>query len=171
MTTTNTMNTFPLRDLLPHDHPMILIDAIESVDEHGLTASVTVRADALFIEPQGIPAWLGIEYMGQAIAAHAGWCARRAGRPVRVGFLVGTRRYESGCSHFPLGAKLEIAVATVTSSAKGLQVFECRISGAGVSAHANLNVFMPDDVDEFLRGAAHGMTNGKTNGKTNGEAN
>jgi 3-oxoacyl-[acyl-carrier-protein] synthase-1 len=151
MTANATMNPFPLQDLLPHDHPMILIDAIESVNEQSLTASVTVRADALFIEPQGIPAWLGIEYMGQAVAAHAGWCARREGRPVRVGFLVGTRRYESGCSHFPLGAKLEITITATSSSTSGLQVFECRISGAGVSACANLNVFMPDNVDEFLR--------------------
>lgn len=151
MTAADTMNTFPLEDLLPHDHPMILIDAIESVNEQGLVASVTVRADALFCEPQGIPAWVGIEFMGQAIAAHAGWCARREGRPVRVGLLVGTRRYEAGCSHFPLGVKLEIAVEAVTLNPSGLQVFECRITGAGVSACANLNVFIPNNVDEFLR--------------------
>jgi predicted hotdog family 3-hydroxylacyl-ACP dehydratase len=145
------MSTFSLQDLLPHDYPMILIDAIDSLREKGLTASVTVRPDALFIEPQGIPAWVGIEYMGQAIAAHAGWCARQEGRPVRIGFLVGTRRYDAGCSHFPLGAKLEIVVDTLTSNANGLQVFECRITGAGVSASANLNVFMPDNANEFLR--------------------
>jgi predicted hotdog family 3-hydroxylacyl-ACP dehydratase len=147
----STIEQFPLRDLLPHDHPMILIDAIESVREQGLTASVTVRPDALFIEPQGIPAWVGIEYMGQAVAAHAGYCALRDGRPVRIGLLVGTRRYDPGCTHFPLGARLEIAVDAVTASLDGLQVFECRITGAGVSVEANLNVFMPDNVDEFLR--------------------
>jgi predicted hotdog family 3-hydroxylacyl-ACP dehydratase len=145
------MTTYSPEELLPHDHPMILIDAIESVRERGLTASVTVRPDALFAEPQGIPAWVGIEYMGQAIAAHAGWCARRAGRPVRIGFLVGTRRYEADCSHFPPGAQLAITVDAVTSNASGLQVFECRITGAGVAASANLNVFIPNDVDEFLR--------------------
>lgn len=147
----DTMTAFSPQELLPHDHPMILIDAIESVREQGLTASVTVRPDALFIEPRGVPAWAGIEYMGQAIAAHAGWCARREGRPVRIGFLVGTRRYEADCSHFPLGAKLEITVDAMTSSASGLQVFECRIAGAGVAASANLNVFMPKDAAEFLR--------------------
>jgi 3-oxoacyl-[acyl-carrier-protein] synthase-1 len=151
MTASDTMTGFTPEELLPHDHPMILIDKIECLRERGLTASVTVRPDALFVEPQGIPAWVGIEYMGQAIAAHAGWCARREGRPVRIGLLVGTRRYASDCGHFPLGAKLEISVDAITSNATGLQVFECRITGTGVSASANLNVFMPGNVDEFLR--------------------
>ena len=152
MTMDATPNSFPLEQLLPHDHPMILLDAVESFREQGLTASVTIRPDTLFIEPQGVPAWAGMEYMGQAIAAHAGYCARREGRPVRVGFLVGTRRYELGCSYFPLGAKLEIAVDALSSSINGLQVYECRITGAGVSISVNLNVFVPKNVDAFLRG-------------------
>ncbi|MES2605835.1 MAG: 3-hydroxylacyl-ACP dehydratase [Pseudomonadota bacterium] len=146
-----TMDTIPSPQyVLPHDHPMILIDTIESWHEHGLTASVTVRPDSLFIEPDGVPAWVGIEYMGQAIAAHAGLCARRDGRPVQIGFLVGTRRYEPGCSHFPMGTKLAVFVDAITSNTTGLQVFECRITGDGVSVHANLNVFMPANVAEFL---------------------
>lgn len=144
------MNKVPaLQDLLPHDYPMILIEGIVSCREHGLTASVTVRPDSLFIEPEGIPSWVGIEYMGQAIAAHAGICARRDGQPVRIGFLVGTRRYDPGCSHFPLGVTLDVVVDAITSNVTGLRVFECSITGAGISARANLNVYMPDSMDEF----------------------
>lgn len=147
------MSNIPaVEHLLPHDHPMILIDEIGSWHEHGLTANVTVRPDSLFIEPNGVPAWVGIEYMGQAIAAHAGLCARRDGQPIRIGFLVGTRRYEPGCSHFPLGTTLEVTVDAITSNTTGLRVFECRITGDGISANANLNVFMPDNVAGFLRG-------------------
>ena len=147
------MSTFPaLQQLLPHDHPMILLDEVISCDDHSLTASVTIRHDSLFMEPQGVPSWVGIEYMGQAIAAHAGVCARRDGQPVRIGFLVSTRRYEPGCSHFPVGSTLEITVSALTFNTTGLQVFECRITGSEISVAANLNVFVPDDAGVFLQG-------------------
>ncbi|KJS09330.1 MAG: hypothetical protein VR73_02480 [Gammaproteobacteria bacterium BRH_c0] len=141
----------PIRDLIPHDHPMILLDRIESCREHGLTASVVIRADSLFAEPQGVPAWVGLEYMGQAIAAHAGVCARRDGQPVRIGFLVSSRRYEPGCSHFPPGATLTVAVDAVTHNNTGLQVFECTISGPGFTVTSNLNVYMPDNIEEYMQ--------------------
>lgn len=144
-----------LKQLLPHDHPMILIDDIVACREHGLTATVTIHEQSPFVESGGVPSWIGIEYMGQAIAAYAGLCARRDGVPVRIGFLVGSRRYAPGCSHFPLGATLQIAVDALTPNTSGLQVFECHISGAGIDTRANLNVFMPDDVTEFLQGESY----------------
>ena len=82
----------PLKQLLPHDHPMILIDNIVACREHGLTATVTIHERSPFVETDGVPSWIGIEYMGQAIAAYAGLRARRDGVPVRIGFLVGSRR-------------------------------------------------------------------------------
>jgi hypothetical protein len=48
--------------------------------------------------------------------------------------------------------KLEVAVDAVTTNTFGLRVFECSIAGDGVSVRANLNVFMPKNVDEFLQG-------------------
>ncbi|MDO8861129.1 hypothetical protein Q6D67_05380 [Haliea sp. E1-2-M8] len=140
----------PIRDLLPHDHPMILLDRVDSCREHGLTACVYIGADSLFVQPQGVPSWVGLEYMGQAIAAHAGVCARRDGHPVRIGFLVSTRRYDPACSYFPIGATLHIAVDAVTYNSTGLQVFECTISGPDVIVTANLNVFMPENVEKFM---------------------
>ena len=140
-----------IRDLIPHDSPMVLLDDVEEVRATGLTASVTITADSLFAEPDGVPAWVGLEYMGQAIAAHAGARARSDGEPVRIGFLVSTRRYEPGCAYFPLGATLAISVEAVTVGTTGLQVFECSIRGPGIAASANLNVYMPENIEEFMQ--------------------
>ena len=146
------MNPIPaIRDLIPHDTPMVLLDSVEEIRAGGLTASVTITPQSLFAEASGVPAWVGLEYMGQAIAAHAGVCARRNGEPVRIGFLVSTRRYQPGCAYFPLGARLAISVEAVTGGSTGLQVFECSIRGPGIAANANLNVYMPENIEEFMQ--------------------
>lgn len=146
------MNNFPpIHELIPHDVPMVLLDRVVAADDQGLTATVAIRPESLFAEAAGVPAWVGIEYMGQAIAAWAGVRARQRGEQVRIGFLVSTRRYEPGCSHFPAGLELTVHVAPVTDNDVGLQVFQCTLSGPGIKILANLNVYMPENVEAFLQ--------------------
>ena len=138
-------------DVIPHGMPMSLLDTIEDYFDNGLVAMVTVRQDSLFCEPDGVPAWVGVEYMGQAIAAYAGVSARIASQPVKIGFLVSTRRYVSPCAHFPVGTSLYIRVSQITDNITGLQVFDCKITGKDIEIQANLNVFMPENIDEFFK--------------------
>jgi len=143
---------YPVQDLIPHSDDMVLLDKIESYTEHRLQASLTITADSLFAEDEGIPAWMGLEYMGQAIAAMAGITARNRGEPVRVGFLVSTRRYEPEVSHFSCGSQLTITVEVVTFNTTGLRVFECSIyDKAYCLVKANLNVYMPENIEEFMK--------------------
>lgn len=146
------MSTYPdIRELLPHDSPMILLDSVVEVRDAGLTAQVTVTPESLFADKDGVPAWVGLEYMGQAIAAYAGAHARRRGEPVRIGFLVSTRRYQPGCAYFPLGAQLTVSAESIAESQQGLSVFECSIHGPGIAVSANLNVYQPDNIEIFMR--------------------
>ena len=141
----------PVKDLVPHSDDMVLLDSADLWHEQGLTASLEIRKDSLFYEPQGVPTWVGLEYMGQAIAAYAGFAARQDNAPVRIGFLVSCRRYEPTIDFFTLGTKLSIEVEAITFSDTGLQVFECVIMAAGDTVvKANLNVYMPDDVAAFM---------------------
>ena len=146
---------YQVLDVVPHGLPMSLLDAIEAWSQHSITAIVTIRRDSMFCESAGVPAWVGVEYMGQAIAAWAGIQAREAGNPVKIGFLVSARRYETGRSHFPVGAQLKICATQVTDNISGLGVFECQIEYDGEMITAKLNVFMPDDVDQFLSEGNH----------------
>ncbi len=139
-------------DVVPHGMPMSLLDTIEEYSANGLVAMVTIREDSMFCESKGVPAWVGVEYMGQAVAAYAGVRARNINYPVKIGFLVSVRRYESPCSHFSVGTSLFISVRQITDSATGLQVFDCRITGDDIEIQANLNVFMPEDLERYFEG-------------------
>lgn len=145
------MSPMRIEPFIPHDGAMSLLDEIISQRPHGITAQVRISEDALFVEPEGVPSWVGIEYMGQAVAAYAGHKARTCGAAVKIGFLVSTRRYDAGCSHFPIGALLNVSVDAITDGDTGLQIFKCRISGGDINIHANLNVFMPENVEQFMQ--------------------
>ena len=143
---------FRILDVVPHQIPMSLLDTLESYSDKTLVSSVTIKEDSLFYEELGVPTWVGLEYMGQSIAAFGGVEARNEGRPVKIGFLVSSRRYESPQSHFKLGSKLIIFVEKVINNPYGLSVFNCSITWSDFVIRANLNVFLPDKVEEFLEG-------------------
>ena len=82
------LKDWPVARLLPHASPMIMIDRVVSVSEDYFEAEVVVRPDSLFCDGTAVNAWVGIEYMAQAVAAYAGAEAIAAGRPVKIGFLL-----------------------------------------------------------------------------------
>ncbi len=153
------MNNYVIADVVPHSGPMVLLDKVEHWDAEQLQASLLIRPGLPFANQEGIPAWVGIEYMAQAVGAYAGIMSRERGEPVKIGFLVGSRRYECNCSNFPLGSLLTVSIREEMQGDNGLSVFHCRITGqtadddhSTIEASANLNVFQPDNVEEFLQG-------------------
>jgi len=151
------MNTPDMRDLVPHSGTMVLLDRVLSVDGDGLCAEVAIHAGSVFCEHGEVGAWVGIEYMAQAIAAHAGYCARLRGEPVKLGFLLGSRRYTSRVGGFRAGTVLTVCVQRVLQGENGLGAFECRIEDDSATALATalVTVFQPPDVDAFLHGAEY----------------
>jgi len=155
-----------VRELVPHAGPMVLLERVLAVDADTLCAEVVIRPDTLFCDDQGVGAWVGVEYMAQAVAAFAGHEARLRGEPVRVGFLLGTRRYECRLPAFALGSRLHVHVQRTLQGENGLGAFECRIVDADMSgveasgvetpgtplATATVTVFQPDNVNDFLQG-------------------
>lgn len=131
--------------LLPHEGVMMLLDKVIAYDQESFIAEVIVRNDGLFGEGQTVPAWLGIEYMAQTVAAHSGMMRYLAGKPIQIGFLLGTRRYNCNVVTFNVGACLTVKVERVIEDL-GLGVFNCEITGEGVNISAKLNVYLPDSV-------------------------
>jgi predicted hotdog family 3-hydroxylacyl-ACP dehydratase len=144
-----------VRELVPHAGPMVLLDRVVSAGDDTLCAEVAIGPQTLFCDGVGVGAWVGIEYMAQAVAAFAGYEARQRGEPVRVGFLLGSRRYECTRPEFAIGSKLHVHVQRTLQGENGLGAFECRIedeSETGVAlATATVTVFQPNNVNEFLR--------------------
>lgn len=145
------MISWPLAELLPHAGDMILIDEIESFDEEQIHTRVTVRPGGLFNRPDGsLPAWVGIELMAQSVAAYAGCRAREQGKPVELGFLLGTRKFQCDVEHFPADAQLRIHALRSLEDENGMGVFECHLHGPGIHATARLNVFRPPNAAGYL---------------------
>lgn len=144
-----------IEEVVPHRGAMLFVDQLLAADDNTVAVSATVRLGQLFAVDAGLPAWIGVELMAQAIAAWAGLQARRRGERVKLGFLLGTRRYEASCDHFAIGARLRIEAHCELFGDNGLGMFSCRIlEGDAVLATANLSVFEPTDPEAYLEGHA-----------------
>lgn len=137
------MIAYSIEQLLPHAGKLMLLDHVLTYDDESMSAQVTVRGDGLFGDNTGVPAWLGIEYMAQTVAAHGGLMCRLAGKPLNPGFLLGTRRYHCNVSRLNAGAVLIVTVKRLIQD-QGLGVFDCRVTGDGVEISAKLSVYQPD---------------------------
>jgi len=138
-------------DLVPHRRTMSWLDRIISVDAERVVAEADIGEASLFLRGGQLDAWIGIEYMAQAIAAWAGHRARSQGRSVTLGFLVGTRRYEVRRQSFRVGECLRIEANCELMADNGLGMFACRILVDGeLTASANLSVFEPPEGEAFL---------------------
>ncbi len=131
-----------IAELIPHSGRMILLDRILDYDEQSLSAELIVRDAGLPGNDKTVPAWAGIEYMAQAVAAYAGIKSKQSGEPIKLGFLLGTRRYTSNVDSFNVGSVLIIQVRNIIQDEK-LGVFDCKIYGTGIEISANLNVYQP----------------------------
>lgn len=145
----------PIGELLPHGPEMTLLDRLVEYSPQRSVATATIRAASRFAEDGGVPAWVGIEYMAQTIAAHAGYEARLRGEPPAIGFLLGTRSYVSDLGVFPLGATLTISVEPLVTESR-LGAFQCAIALTRVVATAVVNTYRPvaDELAALRRGAA-----------------
>ena len=146
------MGMADIRSLIPHAGPMVLLDRVISADENSLVAEVRIREDSVFCNPDGVGAWVGIEYMAQAIGAWAGYSAQLRGEPVKLGFLLGTRRYECTRPLFALGSLLRVHIKCLFQDENGLGSFECYIENEeGRIASATVTVFQPPNINDFLQ--------------------
>src|SRR3990172_7062619 len=142
---------YTLEEILPHRSPMILLDRIIECDEHSLTAILEIKEDNLFLNLQKkVPVWIGLEYMAQAIGAHAGIMRREQNEAVNIGFLLGTRCYETNVVFFELGTKLYIkANKLYQEGAAGS--FDCCIQDErkNILATAKIVAYQPEDIKKY----------------------
>ncbi len=145
----------PVGEVVPHRGAMLLLDRLLAHDEDSITVEAVVREDNLFAAAEGVPIWVGIEYMAQAIAAWAGCRARQVNEPVKLGFLLGTRRFECVGGYFRFGQRLHVEARREFSADNGMGMFACRILADALEvATANVLVYEPTDIVEFLQEAA-----------------
>lgn len=144
---------WPLPSLLPHSGTMILIGDPAASGEDWAESSVRIGEDSVFYKSgAGVPSWVGAEYMAQTIALYAGVGARRNGDDIKIGLLIGSRRYKAMTDYFKLGSLLRVRVSEVWEDDQ-MAVFDCTIDAGERLAEAQLNVFRPVDPTRFLEEA------------------
>jgi predicted hotdog family 3-hydroxylacyl-ACP dehydratase len=142
---------YPIAELIPQSGRMCLLDSVVEVGEKHIVAELTVREDGLFSDAEGmVPAWVGMEYMAQTIAAFSGYQRKCRGLAIDLGFLLGTRGYECSPSRFPCGSRLRVSAEKVMDGINALSAFDCKIEGEAIHAFATINVFTPQDSKAFL---------------------
>jgi len=135
-------------DLLPHAPPMVLLEEVVGWDQGKVITALTIHVESLFfVKDEGVPTYVGIEYMAQTCGAYAGIEAHNHGQRPRLGFLLGTRDYHAAQDWFRPGDRLVIE-ATEIYRQEGMGVFDCRISHNNEEiVSAQLNLYQPEEND------------------------
>ncbi len=130
--------------LIPHREPMLLINHIVRLSAQRAETLVTIDEQTPFVNSHGVPAWIGLEYMGQTSALIAGFQEREGLCEPQLGFLMGSRKYQSQVDHFSLGQTLRVSCDEGALVGTSLANFNCalHVADTGVElATATLSVF------------------------------
>ncbi len=138
--------------LLPHRAPMLLLDRITNFGPGWLEAQVA-HENSPFKTSEGIPAWVSIEYMAQAICAYAGISCRQRQVPPKIAFLLGTRLFSSTVTHFSANEILLVRVEAIMEDNSGISLFHSQVLSTGntLQAEAQIKGIMPEDTADFIR--------------------
>jgi predicted hotdog family 3-hydroxylacyl-ACP dehydratase len=135
-------------EVLPHRPPMVLLSRVRAHDPARTVCEVDITPSTLFLgDDKTVPAWVGVEYMAQCVAAHAGLVARGRGEPVRLGLLIGARAIDFHATGFTVGQTI-IVTATHTWGERDLASFTCRLADDAceqILADAVMSVYAPPD--------------------------
>lgn len=129
---------------------MLLLQRLLDWGDEYVVCQVRVRGDGLFDRDGRVPAWLGIEYMAQTIAAYAGMQARRDQEPVKLGFLLGSRRFETNVQDFACGDLLRVTARCLVQDSSGMGAFQCEVEGDNAQQTATLSVYQPSEISNYI---------------------
>jgi predicted hotdog family 3-hydroxylacyl-ACP dehydratase len=118
----------PASEFVPHRPPMLLLDyLVESGPEQTLCELQVTDAAAFLVPGRGVPSYIGVEYMAQCVAVHAGARARARGLGPPLGFLLGARHYRAHVEYFCIGQTYRAACRELMRDENGMGSYECRI--------------------------------------------
>ncbi|MEO6709338.1 MAG: 3-hydroxylacyl-ACP dehydratase [Planctomycetota bacterium] len=140
-----------LADVLPQKPPMVLLDSIVSHAADETVCSVRIDPTSPFAGADGsIPCWIALEYMAQCAAAHSGLLTREQGKPIRMGFLLGSKKITFHVQHFEAGSELRVTARSAWSDGE-LASFACTVhaSDGKLLAECDLTAYSPHDMQNL----------------------
>ncbi len=148
------MTEYNLEDILPHNHPMILIDKLINIDleEKFVECEVTISEDKIFFDKSinGVAPIVGIEYMAQTLGCFSYFYNNN--ESPKLGFLLGARSYKNNIEKFENGKTYKIKAKEIFTDNE-LVSFECFIYNEGnICANATINAYLPQNALDFIEG-------------------
>ncbi len=142
------INTLSVEQLMPHVKPMVLLDQLLRWGNHFAECIVSHQHDNGFWDTnQQIPAYVGLEYMAQTISVYSGILSTLAGEPIRIGYLLGTRKFETNQLFMHRDQAVVIRVEEQFRNDDNIAVFDCKLSGDNVLMQAQLKVIQPHSIE------------------------
>jgi len=126
---------------------MLLLDrVIEASRLYAVAETTITQYSKFYCAGRGVPAWVGIEYMAQAVAVIGGVQALEDSDPVPMGYLLGTRNYRCAVPWFDDGCVLRVRCDEEIVDGNGLGAYNCQIATGSfdindVVAHSRLTVY------------------------------
>lgn len=136
-----------LDELLPQAEPMILLSGYEPSSMPGKAlAYVDISPSVPFYEldQDGVPSCVALEYMAQTMALAVGEARQAAGELPRLGFVLGSRKFETFVEVFKTGCRYRVT-AVNTYQDESFGSFDCEVldpDGVCV-ARASMTAFQP----------------------------
>ena len=150
------MKSLPITSVqpyMPHRDKMMLIDTILSYDEDSLVATAElINEQHIFVENGCFPAWAAMELLAQSVAAWSGCIAADKGAPVRLGFLLGSRKFQLYFDELPVPFKVLIKIQVSLQDSNGFGIFDTQLwlsnednAENQLLAEGALNVYSPKE--------------------------
>ena len=130
---------------------MLLLDKLIDIGSEYAICEWQVRPEDAFVKAGvGVPAYIGIEYMAQCVAVHAGACERVHGYPPPMGMLLGTRHFKVSQPYLKIGQTYQARCDELIRGADGVAAFICNITCNGQTiVNTRLSVWQLTRGDKF----------------------
>ena len=117
----------PISGLVPHTRTMALLERVIYRDANRIDCLMKISAQDPFINEYGnVPAYVGIEYMSQGVAAHSSLNKTDKTERGKIGVLLGSIKVELFVQEFFQKQELLIS-ANFLMERDGFGVFDCDI--------------------------------------------
>lgn len=146
-----------IQELLLQREDMLLIDRVVEFGAGRVEVVAHLAPGHPFADERGIPCWVGVELMAQAVATYSGLELYQLGQAPRIGLLLGTRSYTAHRPYFSAGVDFTVSAELVWRDSQGLGVFDCVLrEGERELARAQVKGFAPADLGALLQAAVDG---------------
>jgi len=142
-----------LLSLVPHRGSMYLLGRVTSYDlaEYSVEAEYDISEDCLFFDPAvgGVPSWVNVELVAQAISVLFGLKRREMGKKPRLGYLLSVSSMKTEVPVLAAGSTL-VLKANKINYIEMIYTFECFafLEGRNVF-YAKLTAIDVDDDEEI----------------------